>query len=390
MADKKFTIRGRITDSKTKKGIPGLRVEGWDKDLICDDLVGSTLTDAQGAFKMEFTSAHFQELFLDRKPDLFFKIFFNSKEIHSTADKVIWNYDNADKEIQIEIDFFVLPPEKEEEKFTVSGTVRTTENIAVPGLLVAAFDQKIGQTTSLGKEKTDEAGRYLIDYTKKAAKVLENGNADLFVQVKKGRKVLAKSDLLVNAPKEAIINLTVPAAVFRGPSEYEKLADAISGLIQVDDIAQLQDEDIAYIIAKLKLEPAKVNRYLHAQKLVVAAREYGSDFDIPPEIFYGILSDDSLPDLENLVGQSAEGLKQTLEKAVEIKTISLYKDEEIDGYVVILKEIAVEIAERGPDDPDAFSIKRLVENVYDLHGNLQKTFVRKHTLHHGSRDAFLK
>lgn len=39
MADKKYTIRGRIVDSKTKKGITALRVEAWDKDLIFDDLV---------------------------------------------------------------------------------------------------------------------------------------------------------------------------------------------------------------------------------------------------------------------------------------------------------------------------------------------------------------
>ncbi len=280
--------------------------------------------------------------------------------------------------------------EKQRKKFKVSGTVRTTENIAVPGLLVEAFEQKIGQMTLLGKGKTDVTGRFVIDYTQKAAKVLENGTADLFVQVKKGRKILAKSELLVNAPKEAVINLTVPETVFRGPSEYEKLSKAINGLIEASDIAQLKDEDIKYRTAKLKLESAKVKRYLQAHKLVLAAGEYGTDFCIPPEIFYGILSDDSLPGLKDLVVQPAEGLQQSLQKAVRSKTIPFFKEKEIDGYVTILKEIAVEIAWRAPGNPDAFTIKRLVENIYDLPANLQKTFVRRYTLHQGPREAFLK
>lgn len=390
MPNKNYTIQGKVVDRKTKKGVPGLMIEAWDKDLIVNDLVGEMVADDQGKFRMEFTSDRFQELFQDRRPDLFFKIFFNKKEIHSTADNVIWNYETADKEIIIKIDFIPLPSEKVENKFTVSGTVRTTENIAVPGLLVEAFDKKIGQTTSLGKEKTDEAGRYLIDYAKKAAKVLKKGSADLFVQVKKGRKVLAKSDLLVNAPSEANINLTVPEAIYRGPSEYEQLDKTISGLVNCNNIGQLKDEDIEYIIDKLKLEPAKVNRYLHAQKLVLTTGEYTTDQNIPPEIFYGILGDDSLPDLETLVRQSAEGLEQSLQKAVETKSISLFQKEKVDEYVTALKEIAVEIAEREPDDPDAYSIKRLVDNSHGLSEDLRRTFVRHFTLKHGSREGLLK
>ncbi len=248
MGSKKFTIHDKIVDRKTRQAISALRAEAWDKDLICNDLAGSALTNAQGSFRMDFTSVYFQELFLNRKPYLFFKIFFKNKEIYSTADKVIWNYDNADEEIKIEFDFLPVPLKKEEKKFTVSGAVRTTENIAVPGLVVEAFDQKIGRTTLLGKGKTDEAGRYHIDYTKEAAKILKNGIADLFVQVKKGRRILAKSELLINSPQHAAINLVVPKDIRRAPSDFKKIAKKMKDITGGMAPDKLNDDEMEHML----------------------------------------------------------------------------------------------------------------------------------------------
>ena len=39
-----FKISGHVIDIETKRGIKGLRVEAWDKDLIVPDLVGGTTT----------------------------------------------------------------------------------------------------------------------------------------------------------------------------------------------------------------------------------------------------------------------------------------------------------------------------------------------------------
>lgn len=72
-ANETFRITSGVIDSMTQQEMAGLRVEMWDKDKICNDLVGSSVTDEQGAFQLEFNSSYFEEPFLDRQPDLFFK-----------------------------------------------------------------------------------------------------------------------------------------------------------------------------------------------------------------------------------------------------------------------------------------------------------------------------
>jgi len=84
-ANKTFCITGRVIDSTTQEGIAGLQVDAWDKDLICNDRVGSAVTDEQGAFRIDFTESHLKELFLDRQPDLFFKVFREDKLINPTS-----------------------------------------------------------------------------------------------------------------------------------------------------------------------------------------------------------------------------------------------------------------------------------------------------------------
>ena len=103
-ADQTFRINGRVIDSTTRQSIAGLRVEAWDKDLITNDLVGSSVTDQRGVFQMEFTSLYFATLFMDQQPDLFFKVFRGEEIIKNTEGSILWNVRAGETEIVIEID----------------------------------------------------------------------------------------------------------------------------------------------------------------------------------------------------------------------------------------------------------------------------------------------
>lgn len=100
----KYRIVGQVISSLTRQGVSGARVEAWDKDLHVNDLVGSAVTGADGSFVIEFDSSYFRELFADRRPDLFFKVFLDDTLIKSTEDSVLWNVDAHDVPVTIEVD----------------------------------------------------------------------------------------------------------------------------------------------------------------------------------------------------------------------------------------------------------------------------------------------
>lgn len=98
-----FAIRGHVLNSQTGNGVAGLRIEAWDKDLVFNDLVGSAISDSEGAFRIEFNESYFAEGFLDRKPDLFFKLFEGNALIRNTKDAVHWNVNKGDIPIDISV-----------------------------------------------------------------------------------------------------------------------------------------------------------------------------------------------------------------------------------------------------------------------------------------------
>jgi len=67
-----WAVRGKVVDQK-EQPIRGLTVSLYDKDLIFDDVLGTTLTDANGNFKMIYRTEAFRKIF-DQKPDIYLKV----------------------------------------------------------------------------------------------------------------------------------------------------------------------------------------------------------------------------------------------------------------------------------------------------------------------------
>ena len=66
MPARTFRINGSVTDTQTKKGISGLRVEVWNSPSDQHSVLGSAITDAQGQFDIAAVALHVRADFLER------------------------------------------------------------------------------------------------------------------------------------------------------------------------------------------------------------------------------------------------------------------------------------------------------------------------------------
>ncbi len=81
-----FIVKGRISSEKGA-AVSGLAVEAYDDDLFVDDYLGSSTTDNEGAFEIQFPPGAFRS-FLDResRPDVYLNIKTSEGEIVHTTD----------------------------------------------------------------------------------------------------------------------------------------------------------------------------------------------------------------------------------------------------------------------------------------------------------------
>jgi hypothetical protein len=161
-----FKIHGKVIEEETGKGIPNLTVKAIDKDLLFDDLLGAVITDENGNFEIKYDKEDFQELFFDKKPDIYLKI--KNPEgavIHSTEDKVIYESSET-KEFNIKISKNKIKKEKMAKKNISDWTLENGKPAEVwsvheaeIGKFIKGNDLKATPLESLAHEATMESGQ---------------------------------------------------------------------------------------------------------------------------------------------------------------------------------------------------------------------------------------
>lgn len=85
-----FKITGNVREKESGLGVRGLIIQAYDKDLLYDDLLGTTITDDRGHFEVAYTEKDFRELF-EREPDIYLSVYAPPwRLLIETTDAVRW------------------------------------------------------------------------------------------------------------------------------------------------------------------------------------------------------------------------------------------------------------------------------------------------------------
>jgi hypothetical protein len=317
-----FHISGRTIHHQTRQGIPNLRVEAWDKDLIFNDLVGSAITDEQGRFQITFTEAYFRECFLDRRPDLFFKVFNQQNQLlASTEDDVLWNVTAGDTEVTIAVNMQPQPDGNPQERFSVKGQVRSRKRPGVNGLRVVIVDKNVGADVQLVETTTNDQGNYQVNYHRSNFQPRGKQKPDIQSRVFNGETFLGASEIRYNASTDETLDVLLPETADAAlASEHQTLLRDLSAQFQ-GNLRDLQEtderKDITYLANKTGWDARAVAIASLADQFSARTTNTDGQVQIAPPFFYALFRA-GVPANENALYQLDARTTETVwQKAID-------------------------------------------------------------------------
>lgn len=104
-----YQVFGRVIDRMTRAGVVALVVEAWDRDTRFHDMLGTAVTDQDGAFRIGFNPEYFGDYGGDETPDLFFRVFRDEQLLKDTMAESRENQKEGRIEVVIELDLASAP-----------------------------------------------------------------------------------------------------------------------------------------------------------------------------------------------------------------------------------------------------------------------------------------
>ncbi len=317
-----ITITGKVVGIKHGRGLEGLLVEAWDKDFASKHIVGKDITDENGVFKVSFNQKEFTEMFKDKNPDIYFKVFKDDRLLASTEREVYWNLQKP------RLDDIVIKVHDEEfeqkKKITFSGYVYHVGSNPVPKIKVGLFAKKGSVENLIESSITDNRGSYTIELnvgrvnlTKKTVvlvlKVLDNED-----------KVIAVSNMIEELTQDNKTNFIIDNKQYMGNSMFKTVSNSITKYVNLKQLATLNDtglrQEFSYISKRSKVKLKEIENYVSAVKLADV-------LDIDKQVTYAFIKHGITASVEAVVSLSSSEMAKVLIEAIQKNIITIEREQ---------------------------------------------------------------
>jgi|GEM_PF-3416974 len=367
---RKITITGKVVEIKSGIGLEGLRVEAWDKDFMSKHIIGTSVTDEKGAFKISFDQLKFVEVYKDKHPDVYFKVYDDKDRLLASTEKeVYWNIENKNVEIVIKVYRGNIETVN---KKAFKGKVYHISKKPVSGIKVCLYKKKLGKETLISSTATKEDGSYTINLekviTKKAEplytiKVLDEEDREIAI-----------SGILECPKDESKQNFIISDERYKGSSHFDNISSKMSPYIKNTQINKLENKGLRqeyhFLSKRTGLAKREVERFVKAQKL-------SQDTDISPEVFYTLSKAGFSTELEHLMSMDTEILQKTFDRAKDANIVAPESIGDSWQQVEKIKELWVNRALEDKEDDE--SIAGILKIAFPR-GNECKTVLKKYAL----------
>ena len=373
-APKRFRLLGKVIDSATGLGMPNLRVDAWDDDLILDDWLGqSAATDAEGRYAIEFDNTRFRGWFGERYPDLFFKVYRGDDIILAATDPLLRNVGRpgvgqigTDGTLQYEVDILVDTESADTATplYRVKGSVRWLDGQPAVGVNVRAYDKALRGDSLLGQRTCKQSGLYEIHYRPVRSKANGDKSVNLFIRAfDAGGQELRASDVHFNAAALEKIDLDLFAENHRPVSEYENLIIETTPLLQGLALNELTPHDVDLLAGATGLDTR------HLAWLAESARSHQQAVAIlgkapfAPFIFYGLFRQGLPTYLSSLLNRDPAHLRDALSTSVRQVIIPWLAEPDLDEITQQLRLLRMHLALRPEEQRLGCSLSDLLAVV---------------------------
>jgi len=339
MKNNKLIIRGLVRNNKGQP-LAGLRIEVWDKDLLFDDFLAEAITGRNGGFTLPLEPERFRELFADRKPDLYFRVYAKDLLILSTETTVLWNIDSRLESVLLVVDTEESnftgdsEPDGKRERLEISGRLTDSNGVALKGNRIEVLIKSIGSEELAGITSTGNQGNY--------SQVIETAdNGDLPDIIVRAFQSGSASEVIASATRynvsgKTVIDLIAPAAQIKTASEYQSVnvdLQSFLGNMEINQLAEDEEnEQITYLANKSGYDARLI-------AMNVAAQQLGASLKIAPAHLYAMFRAGIAGNADAIRSVSVETAKTAIENAIEQNIIP--PDDKLDDTLQMLNTHAV-------------------------------------------------